>query len=413
MRKILFRLSIILFFLLISLIIILSTIGLETDRFNKFISNKITENNNEISLKLKKIKFKFDIKDVNLFLETHNPRLIYKNSEIPIANVKAYLDFISLIKSKPKINKINASSKEINVDQLKKIIIKTKPSNLNSLVINKVKNGKLFINLEMYFKENFNMDDFILRGEVKETDIIISNDLNLTNVSFNFFADSSDVLIKNISSKTKGIFVKNGNLSIKRSNEISIKSDFSTEIKIDKKNIVNYLPFFENIRFINKESKFSAKLDNFLDITFDKTFKVTNYVYTNKGKINGLFLKFDKSFKNSFVKEQINNLSFKESDLTIRYSSDNRNNISALGSYSVNNKDYYYYDFKNNFFKITSLPKCFSISLRHEEPLSTAFLEAISASTTSMFKSEKKSVTTVLPEPIPPVTPKTNILIKI
>ena len=354
MRKILFRLSIILFFLLVSLIIILSTIGLETDRFNKFISNKITENNNEISLKLKKIKFKFDIKDINLFLETHNPRLIYKNSEIPVANVKAYLDFISLIKSKPKINKINVSSKEINVDQLKKIIIKTKPSNLNSLVINKVKNGKLFINLEMYFKENFNMDDFILRGEVKETDIIISNDLNLTNVSFNFFADSSDVLIKDISSKTKGIFIKNGNLSIKRSKEISIKSDFSTEIKIDKKNIVNYLPFFENIRFINKESKFSAKLDNFLDITFDKTFKVTNYVYTNKGKINELFLKFDKSFKNSFVKEQINNLSFKESDLTIRYSSDNRNNISALGSYSVNNKDYYYYDFKNNFFKENS-----------------------------------------------------------
>ena len=29
-----------------------------------------------------------------------------------------------------------------------------------------------------------------------------------------------------------------------------------------------------------------------------------------------------------------------------------------------------------------------------------------------IFKSEKKSVTTVLPEPIPPVIPKTNMLIK-
>ena len=81
---------------------------------------------------------------------------------------------ISIIPGNNKSNfhYIGLSSKEINVDQLKKIIIKTKPSNLNSLVINKVKNGKLFINLEMYFKENFNMDDFILRGEVKETDII-------------------------------------------------------------------------------------------------------------------------------------------------------------------------------------------------------------------------------------------------
>ena len=351
MKKIFFTSSIILIFLLVSLILVLSTIGFETDRFNKFISNKITENNKDTSLKLEKIKFKFDIKDINLFLETNNPELIYKGSKIPVDNVKAYLDFISLVKSNPKIDKKNISSKEINIDQLKKIIIKTKPSNLNSLVINKIKNGKLLINLEMYFKENLNFGDFILRGEVKETDIIISNDLNLTNVSFNFFADSSDILIKNVSSKTQGILIKNGNLSIKRNDEINIKSDFSTEIKIDKRNIVNYLPFFENIKFVNKESNISANLENFLDITFDKTFKVTNYVYTNKGKVNELFFKFDKSFKNSFLKEEIDSLSFKDSDLNIRYSSDKKNNISASGSYSANSKDFYYYDFKNNFFK--------------------------------------------------------------
>ena len=351
MKKIFFTLSIILIFLLVSLMLVLSTIGFETDRFNKFISNKITENNKDTSLKLEKIKFKFDIKDINLFLETNNPELIYKDSKIPVDNVKAYLDFISLVKSNPKIDKINISSKEISIDQLKNIIIKTKPSNLNSLVINKIKNGKLLINLEMYFKENLNFGDFILRGDVKETDIIISNDLNLTNVSFNFFADSSDILIKNVSSKTQGVLIKNGNLSIKRNDEINIKSDFSTEIKIDKRNILNYLAFFENIKFVNKESNISANLDNFLDITFDKTFKVTNYVYTNKGKVNELFFKFDKSFKNSFLKQEIDSLSFKDSDLNIRYSSDKKNNISASGSYSANNKDFYYYDFKNNFSK--------------------------------------------------------------
>ena len=351
MRKIFFTTSIILIFLLFSLILVLSTIGIETDRFNKFISNKITENNKDISLKLEKIKFKFDIRDINLFLETNNPKLIYKDTKIPVDNVKAYLDFISLVKSNPKIDKINISSKEINIDQLKNIIIKTKPSNLNSLVINKIKNGKLFINLEMYFKENLNFGDFILKGEVKETDIIITNDLNLTNVSFNFFADSSDILIKNVSSKTQGILIKNGNLSIKRNDEINIQSDFSTEIKIDKGNIVKYLPFFENIKFVNEEANISANLDNFLDITFDKTFKVTNYVYTNKGKVNELFFKFDKSVKNSFLKEEIDSLSFKDSDLNIRYSSDKKNNISVSGSYSANNKDFYYYDFKNNFFK--------------------------------------------------------------
>ena len=147
MKKLFFRTSIILFLFLVSLIVVLSTVVFETDKFNKSISDKAKKNNKNISLKLEKVKFKFDVKNFNLFLETKNPKLIYKNLTIPIENVKVYLDFISLIKSKSKIDKINISSKEINIDQLKKIIIKTKPSNLSSLIFNKVKNGKLVINL--------------------------------------------------------------------------------------------------------------------------------------------------------------------------------------------------------------------------------------------------------------------------
>ena len=354
MKKIPSIIIIILFFLLVSLIVVLSTIGFETGRFNQFISNKIIENNRNISLNLEKIKFKFDAKDFDLFLETQNPKLIYKNLEIPIENVKAYLDFISLIKSKPKINKIDILSREINIDQLKKIIIKTKPSSLNSLIINKVQNGKLFINLELYFNDNLNLDNFIVKGEVKEMDTIINNDLNLTNTSFNFFADSSDILIKNVKSKADGLSIKNGNLQIKRNEEISVKSDFATEIKINKKNIINYLPFLENIKFINKETNFNANLNNLLDVTFDKTFKVTNYVYTNKGKINELFFKFDKSIKSSFLEKDISNLYFKDSDFNVRYSSDKKNNISASGSYSLDNQNYQNYDFKNDFFSETS-----------------------------------------------------------
>ena len=45
-------------------------------------------------------------------------------NENPIQNVKVYLDFYSLIKSKSKIDRINISSKEININQLKEIIIK-------------------------------------------------------------------------------------------------------------------------------------------------------------------------------------------------------------------------------------------------------------------------------------------------
>jgi len=351
MKKLFFTISIILFFLLVSLTFILSTIGFETERFNKFISDKTTESNKNISLQLEKIKFKFDVKEFNLFLETENPKLIYKDLTIPIQNIKVYLDFYSLIKSKSKIDKINISSEEININQLKKIIIKTKPSNLNSLITNKVKNGKLVINLELYFNDNLDIDNFIARGEVKEMNGVINNDLSLKNTSFNFFADSSDLLIKNVKSNMDGLLIKNGNLQIKKNQEISLQSDFTTEIRINKKNISNYLPILKNIKFINQETNFNANLDNFLNITFDKTFKVTDYVYTNEGKIYKSFFKFNKSLENSFLEKDINNLHFKDSNFNVRYASDKKNYIHASGTYSIDDKNYQNYDFKNDFFK--------------------------------------------------------------
>ena len=76
MKKLFFRTSIILFLFLVSLILVLSTVGFETDKFNKSISDKAKKNNKNISLKLEKVKFKFDIKNFNLFLETKNQKLI-------------------------------------------------------------------------------------------------------------------------------------------------------------------------------------------------------------------------------------------------------------------------------------------------------------------------------------------------
>jgi len=64
MRKIFFTTSIILFFLLVSLIVVLSTIGFETDRFNKFISNKITEKNKKLDSEYKRITEKLKADDL-------------------------------------------------------------------------------------------------------------------------------------------------------------------------------------------------------------------------------------------------------------------------------------------------------------------------------------------------------------
>ena len=79
-------------------------------------------------------------------------------------NLLSVLDFVTLIQSSPRIDRIDLSFKEINISQLKKIIIKTKPSNLNSFINNRVKSGKLSTDLELYFDKNLKIKNFIARG---------------------------------------------------------------------------------------------------------------------------------------------------------------------------------------------------------------------------------------------------------
>ena len=310
MRKVISTISIIFITFVILIISILSTVGYETNKFNNFIENKISENNKSVNLKLEKIKFKFDIKKFNLFLGTKTPSLKYKNQNISINSIKVYLDFISLITSKPKINKVNILSKEINLDQLKNILKKTKPSTLNSYIINQVNAGEFIFNLELYFDEDLKINNYITKGEVRDMNTNITKDLIIKKINFNFFADQSDILVKNIKAQMNGIVIKEGNFQIQKNKEINLKSDFKTEIKLNNENSAMYLSFFKKNFFVEEEVNLTTSLDNILNITFDETFKIKNYTLNSKGDLKNLIVKLKKSIQNPFLKNKIENIHF-------------------------------------------------------------------------------------------------------
>ena len=54
MKKLIVNLILLLFIFFVSLIVILSTIGIKTTKFNNLISSKVSQNNN-ISLELEKL----------------------------------------------------------------------------------------------------------------------------------------------------------------------------------------------------------------------------------------------------------------------------------------------------------------------------------------------------------------------
>ena len=73
-RKIIYNLFLFLLLSIILLISILSTIGIETNKFNKLIVNKISKSKN-IDLQLQAINFKLDVRKFSLFILTQNPKI--------------------------------------------------------------------------------------------------------------------------------------------------------------------------------------------------------------------------------------------------------------------------------------------------------------------------------------------------
>ena len=148
---------------------------------------KKKENNVDFKVKIETIKFKLDIKEVKLFLETKNPKISYRNTNVPAENIKVFIDFLSVLKSEPKINKIELVLDNININQIKELSVNFKPSTLNSFLNNKIAQGKINTEIEFYLNKDNLLDNFIAKGSVSELKVDIIENLNFNNGSFSFF----------------------------------------------------------------------------------------------------------------------------------------------------------------------------------------------------------------------------------
>ena len=345
MKRVITTFILISFVALVSLAIILTIFGIETERFNNIISKKISQTNNNISLKITTIKFKFDVKKMSLFLEMAEPEIIYRDATIPTKKIKVYIDFASIIKTNPKIKKINLTLNELDIKQLKKLSIAFKPSNFKSFINNKLKQGKLNIDLEVFLDDNYLIKNYIARGSVKNLKAEILNNINLNEINFNFFADKSDVLITNIFGKTGAIKIVDGDLKLELFPEIIITANFNTEIQYNNK-LLNEKNLLKDFKYINDIIDLEAVLNNRILIHFDKTYKVKKYNYENDGNIIGASFNIEQSLGENFLKDKTNQLSIIDSKIKSIISS-KKNSTNISGKYSLNKGNFLSFNLEN------------------------------------------------------------------
>ncbi len=349
MKRFLFYPILLLIFISVFFIIILSLIGFETNKFNKLISDKVYESKN-IILELEKIKFKLDPQELSLFLETKSPKITFRSKNIPVKNIKIYVDFLSLFQSLPKINKTNITLEELDINQLNKLSTIIKPSNFKSILNNRITGGKVMSEIEIFLNKEGLVKDFIAKGSVRNLKVELIDNLYLKDTSLSFFADKNDILIKKIFGNIEDISVFDGDIRLNLENGINLKSNFNSKLNFNERNILKYSKFLNKYEFLKNIKTINANLNNSLSVDLDETYKVIDYNYILSGKVSKSELELSSSFKNSLINEEINKIYFKDLEIKSIFSSKNSQFI-CDGQYSLNNQDFLKINLENNLIK--------------------------------------------------------------
>ncbi len=333
-------LSLILFVLIFFAIFIttLLTVGIETNKFNKIISEKVSSTKN-VNLKLKTVRFKLDFKELSLFLETQNPYINYKNILIPVQNIKVYIDFLNSIKSGLKIKKVNLLFEELDISQVQKLSGAIKPSNFKSFLNNKIKKGVIISEVELFINEKSELSSFIAKGKVNDLEAELANGLKIFKTEFSFFADKDDILIKKIFGKFEDFKILDGDVRLNLEEGIKLNSNFNSEVNLNEKLLEKYDKLLNKYNLSKKIKFIDGNFNNNIFINLDKTYKIIDYKYESSGLVKRSKLKLTKSIKNDIIIEEIKNIYL--SDIQMKtYLSPKKFSIEGAGKYSFNNSEF-------------------------------------------------------------------------
>jgi hypothetical protein len=199
------------------LITYLSTVGIETEKFNNQIQNLVKQKNDKFDVSLKKIKLTLDPLNFKVNAKTIDAKITFNNKPIELEYIQTQISLNSLIK-----NQLVASQIEIS----------TKPILLKNFVsfIRSINNRPELFFLERFIKKGyliadlkFNIDefgalknDYKVNGLLKEGEISVFKKNKIEKINFIFNIEENNFNFKDISFDANNINFLSDRLDINK-----------------------------------------------------------------------------------------------------------------------------------------------------------------------------------------------------
>ena len=339
--------------IVISIILYLSTVGIETKSFNNLIKDKIKNYNQNLLLKFDKVKLLLDLKKLDLKIKLIQPKIGSKNNELLFEKVNSNLSLKSYIKGEFAIKNIELKLSKIELKKLTKFVRSIDSSVALLILNNSIKKGSVEAETILFFdKDGKLLDNYEIKGKIINLEVNLLDKYEIKNINTNFKIKKNifefnikDAKLFDLDFQSTQIILK------KKLNDLYIEIDTNIKGKLDNINdlLINFDQSLEkyNINFSN----LSFNLNNKINFKLEKFIKLQNFQIEGEGMINNLTLNSDNINELKNVINVNKNVEFKSNKIFYTYKK-NRSLIKTSGSIKLNEKFEDYsseinYDYEN------------------------------------------------------------------
>ena len=330
--KIFFKLFITILFLIFITLTYLSIFGVETDKFNSQITEKIRKFDKNLEVELKEIKLILDPFQFKLQAKTIGTNLINQSKKIEIENIKTQLSLKSLIEDKFSIENLEISSKSLELKNLISFLRSFQNTPELFIMEKAIKKGYLIADIKLEFDSNGNIkSNYEINGLVKDVELNVLKKYNLQKLDFIFDYSRNNFLVKDLNFKFDKIGFSSEKVSIKKRNDDFIVDGTFAHKKsdLDKRNIdLLVKPFLPNFEI----EKISLTSNNNFSFEIQKGFKFENFKINSEILVHELIIPNNLKLKRFFPKQK-KTISLLDQKIKLQYE---KNNFTIEGNGNLN-----------------------------------------------------------------------------
>ena len=330
--KIFFKLFITILFLIFITLTYLSIFGIETDKFNSQITEKIRKFDKNLEVELKEIKLILDPFQFKLQAKTIGTNLINQSKKIEIENIKTQLSLKSLIEDKFSIENLEISSKSLELKNLISFLRSFQNTPELFIMEKAIKKGYLIADIKLEFDSNGNIkSNYEISGLVKDVELNVLKKYHLRKLDFIFDYSRNNFLVKDLNFKFDKIGFSSEKVSIKKRNDDFIVDGTFAHKKsdLDKRNIdLLVKPFLPNFEI----EKISLTSNNNFSFEIQKGFKFENFKINSEILVHELIIPNNLKLKKFFPKQK-KTISLLDQKIKLQYE---KNNFTIEGNGNLN-----------------------------------------------------------------------------